>query len=127
MTTTNRPAEVSAAHEVLYRLNGVRSGMERIAYCLGTLRRPDAQGLVIGVDWALEQGLVKVEGSKANYGRWSETDFVLYLTKAGKAWLRAFPGHDFGASVLYAEKRAALWAGVAKRNAEIAAAATVAA
>ncbi len=116
MTTANRPAHVIAAHTVLLSILRCKNGMQRGAYCFGTLRRPDAAPLLVGLDWALSQGLIqygttnasaKVWSSRAN-GGFADTDQTLYLTKAGKQWLRdSSPNHDFGSGLLFAEKLAA--------------------
>jgi len=79
---------------------------ERVALCHGTLMRKDVADLLIARDMAFEQGLLTDTKNVASAGFWGRSGTVglLYLTKAGKAWLRA-QGENFGSMKLYVDQR----------------------
>jgi hypothetical protein len=120
----NRPAEEFAAHSVMLTVNGFRGQLQRVAFCLGTLRRPDAADLLVGVDWALEKGYLShgTNNVSAKLHSRGESDKLLYLTKAGKAWLRTF-GSDFGSASVYYAQMATVMLGYAKHAFVVSAAA----
>lgn len=93
-------------HRLLSLVLGVKGLAQRVALCFGTLRRVDVADLLIAQDQALELGLLTDTKNVASAGFWgrSGTAGLLYLTKAGKAWLRA-QGDNFGASKLYTDQR----------------------
>ena len=100
-----RPIE-SAAHRVLLMVLRCKNTNDRAALCYGTLKRKDTEALRMGVEWAIERGFVQYGttnvSARAYSTAYAPVDSMLYLTKAGKAWLRTF-GTDFGSAKLQAE------------------------
>lgn len=102
----NRPAAEVAAHMVMLNVLRIRGSVERIAYCFGTLKRNDVGHLLVGIDWALERGYLPHGTNHASAKSAGCSDKLLYITKAGKGWLRTF-GSDFGSGALvYAQLHA---------------------
>ncbi len=101
----NMNATIVAAHTVLLSVLNCRNQLQRVAYCYGTLRRPDASPLLVGLDYALEQGWIAYGTTNASARAWSRgaSEGLLYLTKSGKTWLRSH-GSDFGSGALFSEK-----------------------
>jgi hypothetical protein len=112
----NRPAAEFAAHCVMLQINGFKAQIKRAAYCFGTLKRADAADLLVGVDWALERGYLShgTKNASAKLHSRGESEKMLYITKAGKAWLRTF-GSDFGSAGVYYAQIATVAPGYAKQ------------
>lgn len=120
------------AHTLLLMVLRCKNAMDRISVAF-TMKRPDSVALLVACDWLLEQGFVTYGTTNASAKVWSrrvtihngqrmsvcDSDALLYLTKAGKAWLREWPGHDFGSGANATARRALLWAQVDRRNAEL--------
>lgn len=110
------PAEIiahDAARRLLWNVLNCKNTMDRVALCYGVLRRPDAADLMVAADWCIEQGLVNYGTTNASARAWSrgDSDQLLYLTKAGRAWVKAaqsaFNGNMLGyAKALHAARQA---------------------
>ena len=115
MTTTTppRPGYVTNAHRILLNVLRCKNGSDRFRATYNAMRPGVEAEIAIGLDWALEQGLVQVGTTNASARAWNRgwllnASEMLYLTKAGKAWLREAGGtsHDFGSGLLQREQ---LW------------------
>ncbi len=115
VTESMRPAHEVRAHCLMLRVLRCRNGADRMRVMFSVLKDPE---IAPSVDWALERGFLSygtTNASAKTWSRWAEGS--LYLTKAGKAWLRANDQgrHDFGSSRVMAEMKALLWAKVEGR------------
>lgn len=105
MDTANRPAHEVTAHHVALMVLRCRNSMQRVALSGGTLMRADTAWLRPGIDWALERGYLQHGTTNASARVWNRfAGECLYLTRAGKAWLRSF-GSDFGSGALWSQMR----------------------
>lgn len=103
----------SIAYKLCYTVNGFKNSTQRYAYTYGTIRRADAAELRVGLDWALTNGLIQYGTTNASARAWSRnmfapvgqsgSDGLLYLTKAGKAWVRAVNARGGIYSLTYAQ------------------------
>lgn len=75
------------AMRLIVNLLSCRNAMQRVTFCQLTL--PAEQDLVIAADWLMEQGFLKVEGTRSAYLSRYQENAVMYLTKSGRAWYRA--------------------------------------
>lgn len=95
----SRPAAEIAAHHLMLQVLRCKNATDRLKI-QWTMKRPDATHMLVGCDWALERGFLKHGTTNASalvHNRWQGEQ--LYMTKAGKAWLRSF-GDDFGSCEL---------------------------
>lgn len=106
---TVRPMEVQAGHALMLKLLFVKSAIMRVSLTMrinGQLPIAGHERFALGADWALAQGFIEAKDSKGRLGIMARAKDdicgALYLTKAGKAWLRE-QGTDFGSSLLYRE------------------------
>jgi hypothetical protein len=89
-------------HRLMLLVLRCKNTMDRTALTFGTLKRQDTADLQAAATRCIQAGLVSFGTSNASAKAWSRgaSDCLLYLTKAGKAWLRA-QGNDFGSGKLY--------------------------
>lgn len=79
---------------VLYKVLTCKNTLDRVALCFGTMRRkndPVADALRVAADFAIERGWLTHGTTNASARAWSRgaCDELLYLTKAGRAHLKA--------------------------------------
>lgn len=93
----------STTHRLLLMVLRCKNTTDRAALCYGTLRRADTLDLQTAMEAAVVSGLLSLGTTNASARAWSRgsSDNLLYLTKAGRAALRAM-GPDFGSGKLMA-------------------------
>lgn len=113
MTTETRPAVETAAHSLALSVMRCKGSGERFALGFDVYK---SATLKVALDVLLERGHVGYGTTNASARAFTKgADQMLYITKAGKAWLRTF-GSDFGSSLLVWEAlRAAGAAALADR------------
>lgn len=76
----------STVRKFLVSVKACRNTVDRYAYGYRVFKMPELQ---IALDWALERGLVSYGTTNASARAWSRgaSEGLLYLTKAGRAWL----------------------------------------
>lgn len=86
MTNTNDTIEATV-RKVLVSVRACRNTMDRYAYGYRVAKTTELQ---VALDWALERGLVTYGTTNASARAWSRgaSEGLLYLTKAGRSWLR---------------------------------------
>ena len=97
----NRPvvdAAQDAGHRLALRILGCKNGKDR------AMIRRDARTnpvLSVAADWLLIRGYVQVGATNASArAHTAQAELLLYLTKAGKAWLLTF-GSDYGSGLMW--------------------------
>ena len=88
-------------HKLMLMVLRCKNTTERAALVFGTLKRKDTGDLQAAAARCIKAGLIQFGSTNASARAYSTSyapvDALLYLTKAGKAWLRA-QGNDFGSS-----------------------------
>lgn len=104
----NTEAEIDLnCHRLMLLVLRCKNTMDRTALCYGVLKRADTGDLQAAATRCIQAGLIQFGTTNASAKAWSRgtSEFLLYLTKAGKAWLRA-QGSDFGSGKVSAEMSA---------------------
>lgn len=94
----------ATTHRLLLMVLRCKNTLDRTTLAFGTLRRADTADLRAALDVAVADGLVTFGTTNASARAWSRGACaeLLYLTKSGKAALRAM-GTDFGSGALMAQ------------------------
>lgn len=106
-----RPPEVTFEHQILLLVLRCKNTQDRVRlfYSIhhGGKAEADKAPLLIGLDLALSNGFVTYGTGNASAKAWSRgtSDELLYLTKAGKEWMRSqdLGRSDFGSARVYKE------------------------